>query len=562
MPHPAPYTAHPLTGPDGLCDIRVRVNGKTWHLWGRNGPEREQALADAVEPGSLPVLMGAGLGHCLRTLIARGGPVAVVDREAGIEAITGVRRELGEHPAVTWIDDPAPEAVLGCLARWSTAHGHAPLHPVIIPLYQRLDAAYYGPISQAIKAGAQADFRAEAAYPKFRSQTPRVLFFDSSYFLCGEILATLARLDIPHRILPLERSATGSARFIEDLLHAILDFRPDFVLTVNHFGLDREGRLAGLLAELGLPLASWFVDNPALILHDYAHPGADNTAVFTFDAGNLAMLRARGFARVEYLPLATDPERFRPGLGSAAPPQWAAEVSFVGNSMARPVAQTLENAGLPETMRAEYPKVAAEFGASGQTDVRGFLASHRPDWRTALDELPTPERRLALESLLTWEATRQYRLACVQAILGFVPLIVGDEGWLDQLGQPADWRRLPPLDYYADLPRFYPLSAVSLNCTSRQMVGAVNQRVFDIPACGGFVLTDRREQMDDLFEPEAEVVAYDSPDDIPALTAELLADPARRRRVSRAARARILAEHTYEIRLRTLLAAMRDTFGG
>jgi len=562
MPHPAPYTAHALTGPDGLTDVRVEVNGKAWHLWGRRGLEREQALAGTVEPGRLPVLIGAGLGHCLDILAARGGPVAVVDRETAIEAVTGVRRRMEGHPAVTWIDDGAPKTVLDRLQRWCAVHGHARPHPMVIPLYQRLDPAYYGAIAQALKAGARADFRAEAAYPKFRSKAPRVLFLDSSYFLCGEILAALARLGTPHRALPLKQTATGSARFIEDLLHAVLDFRPDFVLTVNHFGLDREGRLAGLLAELGLPLASWFVDNPALILHDYAHPGADNTAVFTFDAGNLAMLRSRGFARVEYLPLATDPERFRPGLGTAAPPQWAARVSFVGNSMAGPVARTLENAGLPETMQDEYQEVAAAFGASGQADVRGFLAARRPDWYAALDELPTPERRLALESLLTWEATRQYRLSCVRSILGFAPLIVGDEGWLPQLGRTGDWRRLPPLDYYADLPRFYPLSAVSLNCTSRQMAGAVNQRVFDIPACGGFVLTDRREQMDDLFEPGTEVIAYDSPDKIPALTAELLGDPVRRESVSRAARTRILAEHTYALRLRTLLAAMRDTFGG
>ncbi|MUM76126.1 glycosyltransferase [Pseudodesulfovibrio sp. F-1] len=562
MPHPAPYTAHPLTEPDGLVDVRIQINGKTWHLWGRKGQEREQTLAATVEPGRLPVLIGAGLGHCLRSLAALGGPVAVVDRETSIEKITGVRRQMEEHPAVTWVDDGEPQAVLDRLQRWRAAHGHAPPQPMIIPLYQRLDPAYYGSIAHALKAEAKADFRAEAAYPKFRSKMPRVLFLDSSYFLCGEIVAALARLDTPHRTLPLGRTATGSTRFIEDLLHAVLDFRPDFVLTVNHFGLDREGRLAGLLAELGLPLASWFVDNPALILHDYAHPGADNTAVFTFDAGNLAMLRSRGFARVQYLPLATDPERFRPGLGTTAPPQWAARVSFVGNSMAGPVARTLEIATLPEAMRDQYPEVAAEFGASGQTDVRGFLLSRRPDWRTALDELPTPERRLALESLLTWEATRQYRLACVRSILGFSPLIVGDEGWLPQLGRSNDWRRLSPLDYYADLPRFYPLSEVSLNCTSRQMAGAVNQRVFDVPACGGFVLTDRREQMDDLFEPGTEVIAYDSPDEIPALTAELLADPARRENVSSAARARILAEHTYDLRLRTLLAAMRETFGG
>jgi len=446
------------------------------------------------------------------------------------------------------------------LGRWQAMHGHAPLAPIVMPLYPRLDKAYYGPIAQALKAAAQADFRSKAAYPKFRSTMPRVLFLDSGYFLCGEILASMDRLAIPHHALTLDRQARGSSAFIEALLHGIVEFRPDFVLTVNHFGLDREGRLAGLLADLGVPLASWFVDNPALILHDYAHPGTDNTAIFTFDAGNLEAMRARGFAHVHHLPLATDPQRFRPGLSTSAPATWASEVSFVGNSMTRPVAQTLDDADPDNALRAGYQAVAAAFGASGETDVRTFLAARHPDWRAALDRLPTPERRLALESLLTWEATRQYRLACVRATLGFAPLIVGDQGWSEQLGTDAGWRHLPGLGYYDDLPRFYPLSAVSLNCTSRQMKGAVNQRIFDVPACGGFVLTDHREQMEDLFDLETEAAVYRNPEEIPHLLAALLADPARRSKISMAARKRILAEHTYEMRLRRLLAVMRDTF--
>jgi spore maturation protein CgeB len=562
MPTERSYTAQPLAGPDGLADVRILVDGKTWHLWGRTGPQRERALADGVAPGSLPVLVGAGLGHALRALAERNIPVAVVDREAELEAATGVRRQLGHHPAVTWIDAHTPREVMDRLDRWQAEHGHAPLAPIIMPLYPRLDADHYGTVASALKAGARVDFRRRAEYPKFRSATPRVLFIDSGYFLCGEIRASLTRLQVPHRALPLERSATGSTDFVKALLHAVVEFRPDFMLTVNHFGLDREGRLAALLAELRLPLASWFVDNPGLILHDYAHPGADNTAVFSFDSGNLAMLRARGFALVAHLPLATDPQRFRPGLAATAPAQWAADVSFVGNSMTRPVMDCLENAAMDATLRAELTEVAAAFGASGETDVRAFLAASHPQWRAALDALPTPERRLALESLVTWEATRQYRLACVRGILGFSPLIAGDEGWLAQLGASGGWHRLPPLDYYADLPRFYPLSAVSLNCTSRQMAAAVNQRVFDIPACGGFVLTDHRAEMDTLFEPGTEAVTYDSPEEIPGLTAELLANPARRERVSRAARARILAEHTYEIRLASLLSSMRATFGG
>ncbi|WFS63738.1 DUF3880 domain-containing protein [Pseudodesulfovibrio thermohalotolerans] len=552
-----PYTAEPVLEDDALADLRIRTQGKTWHLWGRSGLKRESELARAVPDNGLPVLLGAGLGHCLNLLLERGLPVAVADRETELLALTGALD--GRAPeSCLHIDAPNPARALDRLTAWRKEHGGRPLVPVVLPLYQRLDRAYYGALAQTLKEGAPTDFWSMARYPKFRSSRPRTLFFDSDYFLCREIQAALLRLDIPCRPLRLDDRETGSSQFIEGLLKAVVDFRPDFVLTVNHFGLDREGKLAGLLDDLGLPLASWFVDNPHLILFDYTHPGADNTAIFTFDAGNLDDMRDKGFKHVHYLPLATDPHRFHPNAGSGRP-EWKAGISFVGSSMTGPVARSLTLADLPAPLAGEYEAVAAAFGDSGETSVERFLGAERPDWLNALHGLPVREQRLAAESLLTWEATRQYRLACVRATLPYAPLIVGDDGWAGLLGNTGA-RLLPPLGYYEDLPRFYPCADINFNCTSRQMKGAVNQRVFDVPACGGFLLTDHREQMEDLFDLDREAAVYRRVEDIPDMVERFAADETSRKDIARAALRRILAEHTYENRLKKLLSIMRDTF--
>ncbi|BDQ35356.1 CgeB family protein [Pseudodesulfovibrio portus] len=555
------YTAEPVIRDDSLADVRIRVNGKTWHLWGRAGLDREAALAAEVPPDTLPVLIGSGLGHCLEKLLQRGLPVAVVDRETPLLALTGAKESAQGRPTVLWVDDPDPKAAFDRIAQWAQTQGNQILHPVVMPLYPRLDRQYYGALNETVKAAGRTDFWSLARYPKFRSENPKILFFDSSYFLCDEIHAGLDRLGAAHRTIHLDDLETGSNEFIETLLKAVIDFRPDFALTVNHFGLDREGKLAGLLDDLGLPLASWFVDNPHLILFDYAHPGTGNTVLFTFDADNLDQLREKGFANVHHLPLATDPERFRTGSAAAGNPEWACDVSFVGNSMTAPVARSLAGAGLPSRLLEEYEDVARAFGESGENRVDRFLARHRPDWQKAVAGLDERENRLACESLLTWEATRQYRLACVRQTLPFAPLIVGDPGWGELLPSDAGWRHLPPLDYYADLPRFYPLTKVNFNCTSRQMPGAVNQRVFDVPACGGFLITDYREQMESLFDPGTEAITYREPGEIPDLIDHFLGDSNQRDSVSRRARERILAEHTYAHRLTRLLDIMRRTFG-
>jgi len=93
------------------------------------------------------------------------------------------------------------------------------------------------------------------------------------------------------------------------------------------------------------------------------------------------------------------------------------------------------------------------------------------------------------------------------------------------------------------------------------MKGAVNQRVFDVPACGAFVLTDARRQLENLFEPGREMAVYETAEELVALTGRYLADAPARQALAQAGRRRVLAEHTYPRRLETLFAVMRRTFG-
>lgn len=557
-------------------DLRLDMGGKIWSLWGRGGRAREEALVAALPERALPVLLGPSLGRALELLAAQGRPVAVVDREAAAWPATGIRERFVAAPCVRWIEPADAAEALGRLKGWQKEQGGLPLVPLMAPAARRVDPELYGALADILaedladglagdhagerSTGPGAGFWERASYPKFAQAKPRVLFLDRPYFLGREIKEALARLEMPVSVLPVPDQDRGSTAFVEELLRRVVDFRPDFVLTVNHFGLDSEGRLTELLDRLKLPLASWFVDNPHLILSHYPGLAGAGTAIFTWDADYVPSLNALGFAHAHYLPLATDAARFRPGLPEG-PASWRADVSFVGDSMIRAVAESLDACpDIPE-LKADYRDIAAGFGAASERAVAAYLESAWPALAQRLRGLPDVARRLACESLVTWEATRQYRWACVTALAPFAPVIAGDaEGWRAAFGAAPGVRLLPQLSYYDDLPRFYPMSGISLNCTSRQMKGAVNQRVFDVPASGGFVLTDRREQLEGLFEPGREVVVYNEPEEIPELVAHLLANAPLRTAVSARARARILAGHTYEHRLAELARLMREIF--
>ncbi len=571
-----PLHAEAVIVDGALSDIRVSVGSRSLLMMGPGGAERERAILQGLpEPDparQLPVLLGSGAGPVLEQLTAlleqKAGshfPLAVVDKEERILAVSGLRKRFEHYPNILWITDPDPDAALRRLTRWQRDQGGLPLVPVVHPCYLRLDRDYYHSVAEAVKASASFNFWEKARYPKFSGETPRLLLLTSKYFLMGEFLAACERLNVPHHLLQVPEEEQGQAEFVEQLLSAVLAFKPDFVFTINHLGVDREGVLVNLLESLRLPLASWFVDNPHLILARYARLVSPWTALFTWDVDNLSSLRAMGFEHVFYLPLGADTQRFqppRPGEELPAGHPWRADVSFVGNSMVHKVRQRLEKLRLPRELLSTYKQVAAEFAVSDVRSVRDFLGGQYPALMACFDALETPERQLGYEAMLTWEATLQYRLDCVRATLPFQPLIVGDDGWESLLAaSPRPWRRHGEVNYYTDLPRFYPGSSVNFNCTSKQMKGAVNQRVFDVPATGAFIITDWREQIESLFEPGKEVVCYHSPEEAEELIRRYLASPKERAAVSAAARRRVLAEHSYEHRVRSLSRSMREIFG-
>ncbi|MDR3074210.1 MAG: glycosyltransferase [Deltaproteobacteria bacterium] len=576
----AVVAASALMADGELTDILVRLNdGSAAPMLGKGGKERELALLSALSPEKtpfspgkqLPVLLGGGVGFAASALAAslekalgQDFPLAVVDKETAILEAAGLRESLARHPGIRWITEEKAEDALRELTRWQESCGNLPFFPFSHPFYLRLDKAYYGSLRDAAAASARYNFWEKAAYAKFTDRAPRLLLLTSKYFLTGELVAACERLGVPHQLLQVPEGEMGHTEFVERLLSAALAFRPDCIVTINHLGVDREGVLMGLLERLELPLASWFVDNPHLVLAHYAGLVNPWTAIFTWDADNIPSLRALGFTHVFYLPLGTDATRFcppPPGKALPAGHPWRADVSFVGNSMLHKVEARLDKLRLPPELAATYKALSREFAGSEIRSVEAFLHAAHPELVPFYRALGGQVEQLDYEVLLTWESTLQYRLSCVAATLPFKPLIVGDDGWLELLaGEKRPWRRHPEVTYYTDLPRFYPASAINFNCTSKQMKGAVNQRVFDVPATGSFCLTDWREQIENLFEPGKEVICYQSPEEAEAMIRFYLANPAARETVSRAARRRVLAEHTYDRRIKTLLNTLRETF--
>jgi spore maturation protein CgeB len=96
-----------------------------------------------------------------------------------------------------------------------------------------------------------------------------------------------------------------------------------------------------------------------------------------------------------------------------------------------------------------------------------------------------------------------------------------------------------------------------MNATNLQMPCTVNQRVFDVPACGSLLLTDAQPELENYFIPGEEVLTYTSPEEAAELAQAYSSRPERALPIVARARRRVAAEHTYDHRLSLLLEEMR-----
>lgn len=114
--------------------------------------------------------------------------------------------------------------------------------------------------------------------------------------------------------------------------------------------------------------------------------------------------------------------------------------------------------------------------------------------------------------------------------------------------------------------KIYNATSINLNIHSSTSSTAVepsgdfvNPRTFELAGCGAFQLTDERAELSGLFSVENEIATFR---DLPALRARIehfLAHPEERSAMVQRARKRVLAEHTYAIRMRQMLECLYPT---
>jgi len=356
-----------------------------------------------------------------------------------------------------------------------------------------------------------------------------------THFLQQEILNALKDLNLPYITLP--QKGENPAALESHIMEQFQKHTPSLVLCVNAKGIDPEGILLNVCRRFSVPVHIWFVDDPRPIACLLNKPQCENIFAWTWERAYIPWLKEKGFAGAEWLPLAGDSHLFYP---QNKKPFY--NLMFTGSAMAGDFLDEIwrhvqydKKEALPIAQDAAFQILTGKMSAEqvpGDTKDEAWFASY------CIHLASSEKRRL-----------------CLEPLLGLGLRFAGDaKGWEAMFGSRA--KTLPDIDYRKGLCSHYSLGDIHINITSCQMPTAVNQRVFDIPLCERFVISDSQSDLFELF-PKNAVCAADSPEEYAELAKFYLKNPSAKSEIVKNAKEHILREHLYVERVKKIIETAR-----
>jgi spore maturation protein CgeB len=166
-----------------------------------------------------------------------------------------------------------------------------------------------------------------------------------------------------------------------------------------------------------------------------------------------------------------------------------------------------------------------------------------------------------------WGAVQALRAAgASELFISRLPVLRRAARWSERPAMPVSRKLKPwlrPGVYGLDMFQAVSDSKVVLNAHADASIRyASNMRLFEVTGAGTCLLTDWRENIHELFEPDKEIVTYRSLTECIEKVRWLLDHPADCAAIGKAAQARALRDHTYARRAARLDEIIRSARGG
>jgi spore maturation protein CgeB len=358
------------------------------------------------------------------------------------------------------------------------------------------------------------------------------------------------------RVIVIEVPIVTPAESVAELCNALEDQDCRILVTLNDWGLDKEGSVAAFLEKHGIIHVNWYVDDPFFseIMFGIRQSPRPNRLDFVSDRGYVEPLVKRGF-KAQFLPLATDPGIFFP-KGHAGKKQ---DLCFVGNSYIAGTYKFIKGfEPFFEKLNPDILRLCAAYSADPgfaiDADIEKILLKER---------LPQGLGHEKAAYLVKHFIGYLYRKKLVLSLSSHYPgfMVYGDEYWSMDL---APDRMSTKVKYYTNLGETYEQTKITIDINRVVIRDGFTQRVFDSLAAGGFVLTSHKKVVAEFFETQGEgreLCVFVNEADLREKIDYFMGHDAERSAIASRGREKVLAAHTYRHRVAEIFASVKMALG-
>lgn len=358
-----------------------------------------------------------------------------------------------------------------------------------------------------------------------------------------EIKAEMERKDVsPQECLTLVAQALDTVVY-------------DFVFTVNFFPVISE-----VCQAYHVHYLSWTVDSPVLELYSGSIKNNFNR-VFVFDRTLCDEIKPYNPDRIFHLPLAagiTEKQQLISNAPQSERERFTSDVSFVGSLYTeKAVLGKLQNPpdylrGYIDALMNLQTEIYGDYFVTNalSDEVVATFKAHFPDFYQIPSGAICNDRLILGLFYLGYGVTAMERsklLAALSERFSVDVYTASDTSYLPKINNRG------PVKSLTEMPLVFSQSAINLNFTAKSIRSGIPQRIWDVIASGGFLISNFQEEIYDYFTPGEDLVVYGSAEELCDLTKYYLENPLQRREMVHSAFEKLQQYHTYTIRVQEML---------
>lgn len=165
-------------------------------------------------------------------------------------------------------------------------------------------------------------------------------------------------------------------------------------------------------------------------------------------------------------------------------------------------------------------------------------------------------RRDYLIGLLAKESCYRQRLSAVSSLYNFKVTVYGNKDWEEVSLKNIDY--LGRIEFCHEAPKVFHLTKINLNITRIYNLDGLSDRVFNVLASKGFLMTNYAPVIDNHFKNGEELVCFRSNEELVDLCKYYLKHESQRKAIAEKGYQRILKDHTMEKRAEFMLEKLNE----